>query len=144
MINGASEVTPIRAAAVAPPRTISPPVRTVIPVILRATAAEATGARMRVGGMRIIDRAIRQLARLRDARVIVATDGTIPLPRRLPPNIERRELDGDVAAALAALQDELGDETTSVGADTVWLQPGRFDKGIRVVDGATRRAASGS
>jgi len=144
MINGASEVTPIRAAAVPPPRTISPSVRTVIPVILRATAAERKGARMRVGGMRIIDRAIRQLARLRDARVIVATDGTIPLPHRLPSNIERRQLEGDVAASLAALQDELGDETISVGADTVWLQPGRFDKGIRVVDGPTRRAASAS
>ena len=55
------------------------------------------GARMRVGGMRVVDRAIRQLARLRDARVIIVSDGSIPLPRRLPPNIERRDIDGDVA-----------------------------------------------
>src|SRR5215471_15026257 len=143
MTDGAGDVIPIsRAAAVPPPRTITAPLRTTIPVILRATEAESVGARMRIGGMRIVDRAIRQLARLRDARVIVVTDGAISLPRRLPPNIERRELQGDVAAGLTALQHELGDETISVGADTVWLQPGRFDKGIRVVDGATRRAAS--
>jgi hypothetical protein len=145
MIDGARELSPIaRAAAVLAPRTVSTPVNNVIPVILRATAAEAIGARMRVGGMRIVDRAIRQLARLRDARVIVVSDGSIPLPRRLPPNIERREIDGDPAAAIAALQAELGPETTSVGADTCWLQAGRFDKGIRVVDAATRRAAANS
>jgi hypothetical protein len=145
MIDGARELSPIaRAAAVLAPRTVSTPVNSAIPVILRATAAEAIGARMRVGGMRIVDRAIRQLARLRDARVIVVSDGSIPLPRRLPPNIERREIDGDPAAAIAALQEELGPETTSVGADTCWLQAGRFDKGIRVVDAATRRTAADS
>jgi phosphatidylglycerophosphate synthase len=96
---------------------------------------------MRVGGVRVVDRAVRQLARVRDARVIVADDGSIPLPRRLPAKIERRELDGDAAAGLAALEAELGSETISVGADTVWLQPGRFDRGIRVVDKASRRAA---
>jgi hypothetical protein len=128
--------------AVVPPRTISAPVETVIPVVLRATKDEAVGARMRIGGMRIIDRAIRQLARLRDARVIVATDGSIALPRRLPANVERRELEGDVTAGLEALHQELGDETTTVGADTVWLQPGRFDKGIRVVDGPSCSAAA--
>jgi hypothetical protein len=145
MIDGARELSPIaRAAAVLAPRTVSTPVNSAIPVILRATAAESIGARMRVGGMRIVDRAIRQLARLRDARVIVVSDGSIPLPRRLPPNIERREIDGDPAAAIAALQEELGPETTSVGADTCWLQAGRFDKGIRVVDAATRRTAADS
>jgi len=142
MIDGARELSPIaRAAAVVPPPGLTVPARAVVPVILRATEAEAIGARMRVGGLRIVDRAVRQLARLRDARVIIATDGSVSLPRRLPPHIERRDLDGDVAAGLAALEEELGAETTSVGADTVWLQAGRFDKGIRVVDGASRRAA---
>ena len=143
MIDGARELSPIaRAAAVLAPRAVSAPVNTVIPVILRATEAESIGARMRVGGMRIVDRAIRQLARLRDARVIIATDGSIPLPRRLPRNIERRDV--DAASAIAALQQELGPETTTVGADTVWLQPGRFDKGIQVVDAASRRLAADS
>jgi hypothetical protein len=143
MIDGASELSPIaRAAAVMAPQAVSTPARTAIPVILRVTAAESTGARMRIGGMRIVDRAIRQLARLRDARVIVASDGSVSLPRRLPPNVELRELDGDAAAGLAALTKELGPETTSVGSDTVWLQAGRFEKGIRVVDGASCRAAA--
>ena len=43
---------------------------------------------------------------------------------------------------MAALETELGEETTMVGADTVWLIPGRFDKGIRVEDAASRRAAT--
>ena len=145
MIDGARELSPIaRAAAVLAPRAVSAPVNTVVPVILRATEVESRGARMRVGGMRIVDRAIRQLARLRDARVIVVSDGSIPLPRRLPPNVERREIDGDAVSAIAALQQELGPETTSVRADTVWLQPGRFDKGIQVVDAASRRTAADS
>jgi len=143
MIDGATQLSPIaRAAAIVPPRSSTAPGRDVIPVILEATEAEATGARMRVGGLRIVDRAIRQLARLRDARVVIASDGTIPLPRRLPPHIERRELEGDAAAGIAALRSELGPETTSVGADTVWLAAGRFEKGIKVVDAATCRAAN--
>ena len=145
MIDGASELSPIgRAASVMAPEAVSTPVRAAIPVILRATEAESIGARMRIGGMRVVDRAIRQLARLRDARVIVVSDDSIRLPRRLPPNIELREIAGDVEPALAALKEELGPETTSVGADTVWLQPGRFEKAIRVVDGASCRAAANS
>jgi hypothetical protein len=142
MIGSATEPSPIaRAVAVVPPPGITVPARTGVPVILRLTEAEALGASMRVGGLRVVDRALRQLARQRDARVIIATDGSVSLPRRLPPNIERRKLDGDVATGLAALEDELGAETTSVGADTVWLQPWRFEEGIRVVDAASRRAA---
>ena len=142
MIDGARELSPIaRAAAVVPPPGMAVPARSVLPVILRATAAEAIGASMRVGGLRVVDRAVRQLARLRDARVIIATDGSVPLPRQLPPNIERRKLVGDVAVELAALEAELGGATPTVGADTVWLQPGRFEEGIRVVDGASCRAA---
>jgi hypothetical protein len=142
MIDGARELSPIaRAAAVGPPPGMTVPARTVAPVILRATAAEAIGADLRVGGLRVVDRAVRQLARLRDTRVIIATDGSISLPRRLPPNIERRKLDGDVAVELAALDEELGGATTSIGADTVWLQPGSFEEGIRVVDRASRRLA---
>ena len=143
LIDGVRELTVIpRVAVVVPPRPPTVPVSSVIPVILQATKEEAIGARMRVGGLRIVDRAIRQLARLRDARVVVATDGSIPLPRRLPPNIERRVIEGDVAAGLAALRAELGPETISVGADTVWLAPARFEKGLKVVDAASCRAAS--
>src|SRR5688572_15663927 len=142
MPDGASEVNPVVQAPVVRRRVLSSPARGAVPVILRATEVEARGARMHVGGLRVVDRAIRQLGRLRDADVVIATDGSIPLPRRLPKHIERREISGDVETALAALEAELGDETTVVGADTVWLIPGRFDKGIRVEDAASRRAAS--
>ena len=144
MIDGASEVNPVvRAPAkIVPARASSVHDRGAVPVILRATEGEAAGARMHVGGLRVVDRAIRQLGRLRDAHVVIATDGSIPLPRRLPKNIERREISGDVEAALAALETELGEETTVVGADTVWLIAGRFEKGMRVEDAASRRAAN--
>ncbi|HVV17682.1 MAG TPA: hypothetical protein VHH90_10790 [Polyangia bacterium] len=106
-----------------------------------ATTAEAHGARMRIGGLRVIDRAIRQLSRLRDATVLIATDGSIPLPRRLPPNMDIREIDGDPAAAVGQLRTELGDEAMVLGADNVWIQPARFDRAIRVVDATSRRLA---
>ncbi|MES1165592.1 MAG: hypothetical protein ABUR63_07540, partial [Verrucomicrobiota bacterium] len=86
-----------------------------IPIVLVATTAEAHGARMRIGGLRVIDRAIRQLSRLRDATVLIATDGSIPLPRRLPPNMDIREIDGDPAAAVGQLRTELGDEAMVLG-----------------------------
>jgi hypothetical protein len=134
---------PVARAAAAlfsnPPPVASP---AALPVILRATEAEAQGARLEVGGLRIVDRAIRQLARLRDARVIVVDDGSIDLPRRLPRNMERRAVDGDVEARIAEIEAELGPETTTVGANVVWLQPSRFERGTRVVDAASRRLAS--
>jgi len=143
MIQGASDIMPAALpTGVIPPRKVSGPMHVDIPVILQATEAEAIGARMRVGGVRIVDRAIRQLARLRDAHIVIATDGSIPLPRRLPANVERRDIEGDVAAGLAALREELGHETINAGADTVWLQPGRLDRGIRVIDLASCRAAN--
>ena len=142
VIDGARELKPVARPTVLPLRPVVSQARAAIPVILRATEAEAAGARMQVGGLRVVDRAVRQLARLRDARVVIATDGSIPLPRRLPKNMERRELSGDVGRALAALEAELGPETAAVGADSVWLVPGRFEKAIRVVDAASRREAS--
>jgi phosphatidylglycerophosphate synthase len=113
-----------------------------VPIILSATELEATGARMQVGGLRVVDRAIRLLARLRDVHVVIATDGSVPVPRRLPRNMERREIDGDVTAAIEQLRAELGPEAVIVRADNVWLQPARFDKGMRVVDAASRRGAA--
>ena len=143
MMDGAAHLDPVARAAAAlfsTPAGVSSPAA--LPVILRATEAEAKGAQMEVGGLRVVDRAIRQLARLRDARVIVVDDGSIDLPRRLPRNMERRTVDGDVQARIAELAAELGPETATVGADVVWLQPSRFERGTRVVDAASRRLAS--
>jgi hypothetical protein len=142
MINGATELNPVaRSATPAFSQPVGPAARTTVPVILFATEVEAAGARMRVGGLRVVDRAIRQLARLRDVHVVVVDDGSVPLPRRLPRNMARRTLDGDRALGIEGLRAELGPDTTTVGADVVWLQPSRFDRGTRVVDSATRQAA---
>src|SRR5258708_2609805 len=60
----------------------------VVPVILLATRDEARGAKMRVGGLRVVDRTLRQIARLRDVRVTIVSDGAIRLPRRLPAHVD--------------------------------------------------------
>jgi hypothetical protein len=141
-IEGVGELNPVaRATPAVLPRQPSIATRTMVPVILSATEREARGAMMHVGGLRVVDRAIRLLSRLRDVHVVIATDGSVPLPHRLPRNMEARQIDGEPAAAVDLLQVELGPETLVVGADTVWLQPSRFDRATRVVDAATRRAA---
>ncbi len=143
MSEGAGELnSTVGAAAAVLPRATSIGMRNMVPIILSATELEATGARMQVGGLRVIDRAIRLLARLRDVHVVIAADGSVPVPRRLPRNMERRQIDGDATAGIEQLRAELGPEAVIVRADNVWLQPARFDKGTRVVDAASRRAAS--
>jgi len=56
--------------------------------------------------------------------------------------MERRAIEGDVTACIEQLRAELGPEAIVVGADNVWLQPARFDRGTRVVDAASRRLAT--
>ena len=140
MINRVGSLDPIARAALVPGVLVRPAQQAAIPVILRVTRAEAVGAQMRVGGLRVVDRAIKQLARLRDAHIIVATDGSVRLPKRLPRNMELKVIDGEPDAGVAALASGLS-EPIVVGGDTVWLQVSRPDRGTRVVDAATRRAA---
>jgi hypothetical protein len=142
MIESARELKPLVPVSVLPTRPAATIAREPVPVVLRATKTEAVGARMRVGGLRVVDRAIRQLGRLRDARVIVVDDGTIPLPRRLPANMELRPITGDVAATVAALEAELGPETTIVAANFVWVQTSQPDRGVAVIDRASCRSAN--
>jgi hypothetical protein len=139
-IEGAGELNPVVRAALLP-RPVPVTASSTVPIILSATIREAPGARLHVGGLRVVDRALRLLARLRDAHVVIASDGSIPLPRRLPRNMERRQIEGDAGAAIDRLRSELGAETAVVRADTFWLQPARFDRGTQVVDAASRRAA---
>ena len=111
----------------------------VVPVILLATREEARGAQMRVGGLRVIDRTIRQIGRLRDVHVTIVSDGSIRLPKRLPPHVEVR-----VTENPGALVNELKAQMTDpivVGADVVRVQGNRLDRGMRVVDRASLRAA---
>src|SRR3982750_3676303 len=105
MIDGARELSPIaRAAAALAPRAVSAPVNTVIPVILRATEAESAGARLRGGGMRIVGPQPPPRpppppppAPPRPPPLTPPPGAIFRFPRRLPPNIERRDVDGEPA-----------------------------------------------
>jgi phosphatidylglycerophosphate synthase len=107
---------------------------------LKVTADEATGARLIVAGLPVVERAIKQLGRLPATRVTVASDGSVPLPASLPSNVNVRSLTGEPAVALAALQAELGNPLVLMG-DVVRPQTRKFDGGHRVVDEASRRQA---
>ena len=111
----------------------------VIPVILLATREEARGAVMRVGGLRVIDRTLRQIAKLRDVKVTVVSDGSIRLPKRLPAHVEVRETQNP-GATVRELSAQLEDPIV-VGVDVVRVQGNRLDRGTRVVDRASRRLA---
>jgi hypothetical protein len=111
----------------------------IVPVILLATREEKLGAEMRVGGLRVIDRTLRQIGRLRDAKVTIVSDGSVRIPKRLPPHVEVRRTENP-AALVAELKTQLKDPIV-VGADVVRIQGNRLDRGTRVVDRASRRAA---
>jgi phosphatidylglycerophosphate synthase len=114
-------------------------------LVIVATKAEAAGARMRVAGLRVIDRAFKQAALTPEARVVVVSDGSIALPP-LPPNTElRRTVEANGGHPDAMMEESAAARPAAagpwvVGADVVRLDRRRPD-GIRVVDEPTRRAA---
>ncbi len=141
-IEGAGELNPVARPTPTVVARLSPaPAPERVPILLRATESERAGGRLRVGGLRVFERAIRMLARVRDAHVVIASDGSLPLPRRLPLNMEVHHLDGDVDAAVDRLRAQLGPDTIVVPADTVWLHASRPDRAIRVADAMSRRLA---
>jgi phosphatidylglycerophosphate synthase len=73
------------------------------PLVLRATADEAPGATRIVAGLTVIDRALKQLTRL-GHRVVVASDGSIPLPAPLPDGVEVRAVEDPAGADAVARQ----------------------------------------
>ena len=104
-------------------------------VVVSATRAEQPGASMRLAGLTIVERAIKQLAQAPDTRVVVATDGTRPAARaRCPPTSRSRpSKDAEAAASVAA-----GIGATLVGGDVVRVAPRRR----RARASPTRRAAA--
>jgi hypothetical protein len=101
-------------------------------VVLRATRDEAAGASLRVAGLRVVDRAVAELGRRRDLRVVIVSDGAVALPSPLPANVSVQATGEAPAGA------------TVVGADIVRPRPGRLDdpeNAVRVVDQITRRQA---
>jgi phosphatidylglycerophosphate synthase len=106
-------------------------------VVLAATRDEAPGAVLRVAGITVAERALRQLGQAEATRVIVAADGSVPLPTRLPANAELRTVSDSAAAR--TLPGALG--APYVGADVVRLDRRRLDGGLRITDETTRRGA---
>jgi len=104
-------------------------------VVIAATRAEQPGASMRVAGLTIVERAIKQLALAPNTKVIVASDGSVPLPPALPANAEVRTVAD--AAGVGAIAQDLGAKV--VGGDLVRVA--RADAGTRVTDEPGRLAA---
>jgi phosphatidylglycerophosphate synthase len=105
-------------------------------ILLRATRGEAIGAGLRIAGLSVLERNLKQLAALK-AAVVVASDGSCPLPATLPPMVEVR--DARTAAALDDLRTQIR-PTREIGADEV--RPSRdFDNSVKVIDEDSRKRA---
>src|SRR5450432_3501978 len=110
--------------------------------IVRATAQESTGARLKVAGLSVFERALRQLARNAAQRVVVVGDGTIATPQSLPRGVEVEAPAPDVEAAIGRLGRRAGPAPIAVvGADVVRRQSDPLTGGLRVTDETTRRLA---
>jgi phosphatidylglycerophosphate synthase len=99
------------------------------PVYIRATADTLPGAALRVAGLTVLERAVRQQAALPGARVTILSDGAVPLPA-LPPGVTVE----DAAAAPAA------DALPANRVDPAG-RPGTGAPPVLVVDEATRDRA---
>jgi phosphatidylserine synthase len=107
-------------------------------VVVAATRTEQPGAGMRIAGLTVVERAIKQLAQPSGAEVVVASDGSVALPPSLPGNVHVQMLDTDAGDdAVASLAGGIG--APVVAADIVRV--GRADSGTRIVDEASRSAA---
>ncbi len=108
------------------------------PVLLIATDKQAKGARLRVAGLTVLERAIKQLVFLDYAQIIVATDGTCPLPAPLPDRVLVRTIKS--SADLTALRGDFpGLEEFS--ADVVRPRNRDLKIAVRVADERSRRQA---
>ncbi|HVZ74888.1 MAG TPA: CDP-alcohol phosphatidyltransferase family protein [Polyangia bacterium] len=102
------------------------------PVLIRATVDTLPGAALVVGGLSVVERAIRQRAALPGARVSVLSDGKVPLPVALPPNAVVADANFAGPALDAAVPANLVDPAG---------RPGTGAAPILVTDEATRARA---
>jgi phosphatidylglycerophosphate synthase len=107
------------------------------PVLLRATLAEVVGSSMRVAGLSVLERAIKQLHRL-GYHVVLASDGSCRLPLYLPASVRVQKV--PKPENLTALRRELSG-AIEVGADEVRPANGSLEGTLRVIDEASRRRA---
>lgn len=106
-------------------------------VLLRATAAEVVGAGMRVAGLSVVERSLKQLDRL-GLSIVIASDGSCPLPKYLPPSAMLRRVPRP--EELVSLRKEL-QGIPEVGANEVRPSHRSLDGGMKVTDEASRRRA---
>lgn len=106
-------------------------------VLLRATQAEAAGAGLRVAGLSVCERNLKQI-RASKMEVVLASDGACALPAALTAGVDVRNVPS--AEALERLRAEVQPEH-EVGADEVRPVAKDFARSSRVTDEATRRAA---
>ena len=106
-------------------------------VLLRATLAESAGAGLIVAGLSVCERSVKQL-RSQKIEVVVASDGSCPLPKVLPAGVELRA--GATAQDLDRLRSELAG-VQEAGVDEVRPVARDFAGAIRVTDQASRKRA---
>jgi phosphatidylglycerophosphate synthase len=105
-------------------------------VLVRATQTESAGAGLRVAGLSVCERNLKQLRSLK-LDVVLASDGKCPLPAVVPAGVELRTVAS--AQAMDALRAEL-QPAQEVGADEV--RPAKdFASSVRVTDQVSRKRA---
>lgn len=105
-------------------------------VVVSATGQESGGATRVVAGLTTLERSVKQLRRM-GHRVLVATDGTVPLPD-LPAGVEVQTVAG--RGAIEDLRRERG-AVAVVGADVVRPANRELSGGLRVTDEESARRA---
>jgi phosphatidylglycerophosphate synthase len=106
-------------------------------VLLRATLPEVVGSSMRVAGLSVLERAIKQLDRMKH-HIVLATDGSCRVPTYLPASVRVEKV--PKPENLSALRKELSG-AIEVGADEVRPTNGTFEGAMRVIDESSRRRA---
>jgi len=106
-------------------------------VLLRATLAEVVGSSMRVAGLSVLERSIKQLHRMQH-QVVLASDGSCRIPTYLPASLRVHKV--PKPEILTSLRRELSG-AIEVGADEVRPANGTFEGAIRVIDETSRRRA---
>ena len=120
-----------------PPPAPVPPQAPKRAVLLRATVAEVVGATTRVAGLSVIQRSIKQLD-LMGHPIIIASDGSCPLPKYLPPSVLVRKVPRP--DDMAALRKEQAG-AAELGANEVRPSNRSLEGGLRVVDEPSRKRA---
>jgi len=92
---------------------------------------------MRVAGLSVIERSIKQIDKL-GYPIVLASDGSCPLPKYMPPSVVVRRV--PKPDDLVALRKEMPG-VQELPADEVRPSSGALGKGVRVVDEASRRRA---